>query len=83
MSTASPLTMVASGQPRVSHSVEDTTVAGMRIVRMFHSSSEFGSRPEVMISAFSRKGGGPEDHPLPGVEQGGAVLEQLGACLPQ
>jgi hypothetical protein len=28
MSAASPLTMVASGQPRVSRSVDETTVAG-------------------------------------------------------
>ena len=49
MSTASPLSMVASGQPRVSCNVEDTTVAGMRIVRTFHSSSVLGSMPEDMI----------------------------------
>ena len=49
MSTASPDTMVASGQPRVSCSVEEITVAGMRIVRTFHSSSAWGSVPAVMI----------------------------------
>lgn len=54
MSTASPLTMVASGQPSVSRNVEEITVAGIRIVRTFHSSSVWGSMPEDMISAFSR-----------------------------
>jgi hypothetical protein len=49
MSTALPLTMVASGQPRVSCSVAEMTVAGMRIVRTFHSSSVLGSMPEDMI----------------------------------
>jgi hypothetical protein len=39
----------------VSCNVEDTTVAGMRIDRMFHSSSVLGSMPEDMICAFSRK----------------------------
>jgi hypothetical protein len=32
MSTASPLKLVASGHPRVVFNVEETTVAGMRIV---------------------------------------------------
>ena len=54
-STAAPLSMVASGQPRVSCNVEDTTVAGMCIVLTFHSSSEWGSMPDVMICAVSRK----------------------------
>ena len=38
ISTASPLTIVAFGQPSVSRNVEEMTVAGIRIVRTFHSS---------------------------------------------
>ena len=49
MSTASPLTMVASGQPRVSRNVEEITVAGMRMIRTFHSSSAWGSVPDNRI----------------------------------
>lgn len=37
--------MVTSGQPSRSCSVDDITVAGMRITR-FHSSSVFGSMPD-------------------------------------
>jgi hypothetical protein len=55
ISTASPLTIVASGQPRVSVRVDEMTVAGERRVRRFHSSIAFGSMPDVMIWAFSRK----------------------------
>jgi hypothetical protein len=54
MSTESPLTMVASGQPRVPCNVEDHVagnvedhVAGIRIVLTFHSSS-VGSEPAAM-----------------------------------
>ena len=55
MLTASPRMMVASGQPRVSCNVDEITVAGIFINRTFHSSSEFGSVPDNMISATSRK----------------------------
>jgi hypothetical protein len=40
--------MVAFGQPSVSRNVEETTVAGMRMVRTAHSSSVLGSMPEDM-----------------------------------
>ncbi len=54
ISAASPRTMVASGQPRVSVNVEEITVAGMRYVRTFHSSRVCGSASSRMISAISR-----------------------------
>ena len=83
MSTASPLTMVASGQPRVSCNVEEITVAGMRIVRTFHSSSELGSMPAVMISAISRKVVAPKTIRCSVSNRAARCFSSSGPCLLQ
>jgi hypothetical protein len=53
----------------------------MRIVRTFHSSSEWGIDARGHDLSNLPEGGGPEEHPLLGAEEGGAMLEQLGALL--
>lgn len=83
ISTASPLTMVASGQPRVSRRVEEITVAGMRIVRTFHSSSALGSMPEDMISAVCRKVVAPNTIRCSVSKMAARCASSSGPCLPQ
>jgi hypothetical protein len=83
ISTASPLTMVASGQPRVSRNVDEITVAGIRIVRTFHSSSVLGSMPEDMICAVSRKVVAPKTMRCSVSNMAARCASSSGPCLLQ
>ena len=82
MSTASPLTTVASGQSSGPCSVVETTVVGMFFIRVIHGSlTSDSSVLEASKCTNSRIGVGPEDHPLLLAVLGEAAVEELGTLL--
>ena len=83
-STASPLTRVASGQSRGSSSVVDTTVAGIRHIRVTQGSRTSDSSVlEASICVNSRYVVAPKTIRCSAPNEASRCSSSSGPCLPQ